>query len=150
MIINGALECGGSPSNWNGAANRANYYKDFAAKLGVNIVGEKLTCSDSTPFTASGSSGALALYWAPESGCTLVSWQTAYSALVEGDYNACKGMPASACNNGGSGGGSVTTAVPATTTQGLITSGPVVTTPGSGSVCSDPWGFYPHESDCQK
>ena len=68
MIINGALECGRSPSNRDGASNRANYYKDFAARLKVNIAGEHLTCRDSSAFSASGSSGALDLYWAPESG----------------------------------------------------------------------------------
>ena len=116
MIINGALECGGSPSNANGAANRANYYRDFAGRLGVNIAGEKLTCSDSTEFTSSGSSGALALYWAPESGCTLVTWQTAYSALVEGDYNACKGIPASDCSAVATTSGSIVTTTEATPT----------------------------------
>ena len=120
MIINGALECGGSPSNPNGATNRANYYRDFAGRLGVNIAGEKLTCSDSRQFTASGSAGALALYWGPESECTLVTWQTAYSALVEGDYNACKGLPKSNCS------------AEATTIESMVTTGAViipVTTP---------------------
>ena len=69
----------------------------------MNIAGEKLTCSDSEPFSTSGSAGALALYWAPETGCSLVKWQTAFSALVEGDYNACKGIP---CSGGAGGGGS--------------------------------------------
>jgi hypothetical protein len=30
-----------------------------------------------------------AIYWAPEQGCHLVGWQTAYSALVEGDHDLC-------------------------------------------------------------
>ena len=30
-----------------------------------------------------------AIYWAPEKGCRLVRWQTAYSALVEGDHHLC-------------------------------------------------------------
>ena len=130
MIVNGALECGGSPYNWNGATNRANYYKDFAGRLGVNIAGEKLTCSDSAPFPESGSSGAVALYWAPESGCTLVKWQTAYSALVEGDYNACKGLPASPCSSEATTGGTpiVTTGGSlATTTEALQTISPAGT-----------------------
>merc|ERR1719234_220553 len=91
MIINGALECGPSPTNPTGASNRANYYTDFAGRLGVDIAGEKLTCSDSSAFSDAGSAGSLALFWAPENGCSLVKWQTAYSALVEGDYAACKG-----------------------------------------------------------
>ena len=114
MIINGALECGHSPSNANGARNRANYYKDFANRLKVNIFGEKLTCSDSTPFSTSGSAGSLALYWAPENGCGLARWQTAFSALVEGDYHACKGSPCS-----GEVGGPETT--PAGAAQSFIT-----------------------------
>ena len=113
MIINGALECGSSPSNANGASNRANYYTDFAGRMGVDITGEKLTCHDSQPFADAGSAGGLALYWAPESGCSLVKWQTAYSALVEGDYNACKGIPADSC--GTPTGGPVATAGPTTT-----------------------------------
>ena len=117
MIINGALECGAGPSNPTGASNRANYYRDFAARMGVDISGEKLTCSDSQPFPDTGSAGSLALYWAPESGCSLVKWQTAYSALVEGDYSACKGLPAAPCGGASTGGG-VTTGGSAATTQG--------------------------------
>merc|ERR1711890_85568 len=64
---------------------------------GVDINGEKLGCSDSQAFSAGGSAGSLALYWAPESGCSLVKWQTAYSALVEGDYSACKGVTPTSC-----------------------------------------------------
>ena len=114
MIINGGIECGGSPANWNGAANRAKYYREFAGKLGVNIAGEKLTCSDSGTEWPSGSSGSVALYWGPNSGCTLVKWHTAFSALVEGDYNACKGLPASDCS------AVATTVVPVATTIGSM------------------------------
>ena len=92
MIINGALECGGFNQQ---AQNRATYYTDFAAKLGVDITGEKLLCNDMQQFTSAGSAGSLDLYWAPESNCQLVNWQTAYNALVEGDYNKCKGLPSS-------------------------------------------------------
>jgi len=97
MIINGAQECGRSPPNANGAKNRAKYYREYAAKLGVDITGEKLGCRDSQAFSSGGSAGSLALYWAPESGCSLVKWQTAYSALVEGDYSACKGVTPTSC-----------------------------------------------------
>merc|ERR1711884_141865 len=62
MIINGALECG----SWNQQAqNRATYYTDYAAKLGVDITGEKLTCSDMAQFSSSGSAGQMKLYWGP-------------------------------------------------------------------------------------
>ena len=92
MIINGGLECG---ANTNGASERVKFYEDFAGKLGVNIVGEKLTCSDSSAFSDTGSAGAVALFWNPDNDCSLVKWQTAFSALVEGDFNACKGIPCS-------------------------------------------------------
>ena len=90
MVINGGLECGPSPSNPTGAANRAMYYKSFSCRLGVDVSKEKLDCKDSRSFSSGGSAGSLGLYWAPETGCTLVSWQTAFSALVEGDYQACR------------------------------------------------------------
>ena len=65
-------------------SNRAKFYREFADKLGVNIVGEKLNCDNMLQF-GEGSSGVQALYWGPNVGCKLVKWQTAYSALVEGD-----------------------------------------------------------------
>jgi len=89
MIINGGIECGKYSQQ---AVRRATFYKEFAEKLGVNIVGEKLNCNDMLQF-GEGSSGVQALYWGPNVGCTLVKWQTAFSALVEGDYNKCKGLP---------------------------------------------------------
>ena len=111
MIINGALEC----SSWTQQAqNRATYYTDYAAKLGVDITGEKLTCSDMAQFSASGSAGQMALYWAPESSCSLVTWQTAYSALIEGDHAKCQGL-AHFCGSETTTGGSATTASVATT-----------------------------------
>ena len=91
MIINGALECGSSPSNPTAAGKRATYYKNFASRLGVDITGENLLCSSLSPFSSEGSAGKASLYWGPNSGCNLVTWQTAYSALVEGDYARCKG-----------------------------------------------------------
>jgi len=94
MIINGAIECG----KWSAQAkNRADFYGKFANQLGVNIAGEKLNCNDMRPF-GEGSSANQALYWGPSANCQLVTWQTAYSALVEGDYNRCKGLP-STCSS---------------------------------------------------
>ena len=43
-------------------------------------------------FSSAGSAGQMALYWAPESSCSLVTWQTAYSALIEGDHAKCQGL----------------------------------------------------------
>ena len=102
MIINGMLECGSSPSNPTAASNRAEYYRDFAGRLGVDITGEQLTCSNSDQFTEGGSAGSLTLYWNPDDGCNLVKWQTAYSALVEGDYQACMGNPSTGCGGSAS------------------------------------------------
>ena len=73
MIINGAQECGGSPPNGNGARNRADYYKKYAAQFNVNISGEKLDCGDMAAFDEQGSSNP-SLYWAAESGCTICKW----------------------------------------------------------------------------
>merc|ERR1712012_1509437 len=50
MVVNGALECGSSPSNPTGAANRAKFYRRFAKRFGLDISGEKLGCKDSKPF----------------------------------------------------------------------------------------------------
>merc|ERR1711971_417700 len=147
MIINGALECGPSPSNPTGASNRANYYTDFAGRLGVDIAGEKLTCSDSSAFSDAGSAGSLTLFWAPENGCSLVKWQTAYSALVEGDYAACNGEEpdCSGLVTGGGGGNpsplppTVATVEPVQPGQSLVTGDCV----GEGTVdgeWNDDWG----------
>merc|ERR1712129_70509 len=95
MIINGGIECGKDTLQ---AKNRAKYYTEFAEKLGVDITGEKLNCNDMQSFPATGSA-AMDLYWAPEQDCKLVSWQTAFSALVEGDYNKCKGIHSSCTSN---------------------------------------------------
>ena len=127
MIINGALECGPSPSNPTGASNRANYYTDFAARLGVDITGEKLTCSDSSAFPDAGSAGSLTLFWDPDNGCSLVKWQTAYSALVEGNYAACNGEQADCSGLATSGGGNPSPPPPSVATvepgQCLVTGG---------------------------
>ena len=89
MIINGALECGSYNLK---AENRAKYYKSYSEKLNVDVSGEKLLCNDMHPFSEEGSAGGIAMYWAPESQCSLVTWQTAYSALIDGDYSKCQGI----------------------------------------------------------
>merc|ERR1712156_175383 len=88
MAINGAIECGQSPGNSRASLNRQKAYKRFAKELGVSIAGEKLDCRDMQSFSAQGSANP-AIYWAPEQGCRLVRWQTAFSALVEGDHHLC-------------------------------------------------------------
>lgn len=92
-IINGGLECNkpdGRESNQ--AKNRIAYYKKFAWYLYVDFQNEALGCAKQQQFSAGGA-GALPIYWdkdwaAPYS-CKLVNYQTAHSALVEGEYVDC-------------------------------------------------------------
>lgn len=92
-IINGGLECNkedGKESKQ--ARNRIEYYKQFAWYLYVDYENEELGCSKQQQFSAGGA-GALPIYWdkdwvAPYT-CKLVNYQTAHSALVEGEYIDC-------------------------------------------------------------
>jgi len=88
MVINGGKECGPSPSNPTASANRQRYYQSFAEALSMDISGEKLDCIDMLPFSSSGSANP-AIYWEPEKNCQLVNWQTAFSALVDGNHQRC-------------------------------------------------------------
>ena len=146
MIINGAQECGGFNQQ---AQNRANYYTDYAQKLGVDITGEKLLCNDMQQFSEQGSAGSLDLYWAPESNCQLVNWQTAYNALVEGDFNKCKGLPSS-CSAVPSPAPAPAPA-PVTVPSPVSAPTPVPSPTSSSELCVlEPNGLYAHPSDCQK
>lgn len=92
-IINGGLECNtkdGRESNQ--AINRIEYYKQFAWYLYVDFENEALGCAKQKQFSAGGA-GALPIYWdkdwaAPYS-CRLVNYQTAHSALADGEYVDC-------------------------------------------------------------
>ena len=148
MIINGALEC----SSWTQQAqNRATYYTNYAAKLGVDITGEKLTCSDMAQFSSSGSAGQLKLYWAPESSCSLVTWQTAYSALIEGDHAKCQGLTPS-CGSETTTEGSATTSVTSetTTNSGTESTTECEATEPLKVICYYPnWPYYRNgKKDC--
>jgi len=92
-IINGGLECNtkdGKESKQ--ARNRIAYYKQFAWYLYVDYENEELGCARQQQFTAGGA-GALPIYWdkdwATPYSCKLVNYQTAHSALVEGEYIDC-------------------------------------------------------------
>ena len=153
MIINGGIECGGYNAN---SQNRARYYTDFAGRLGVDITGEKLLCNDMAQFSAQGSIGQKALYWSPNNNCKLGIWQTAYSSLIEGDYNKCKGL-APSCNSESIATTVATTAAAAVTTtasqQQTTTAAAVITeatTTSGGQICADPNGFYADPGDCSK
>jgi len=87
MAINGAYECN-SPSNAQ-SLNRQKHYKIYCDIFGVDYSIEKLGCASMGKFSSSGSANP-AIYWAPEQGCKLVGWQTAFSALVEGQHKKCK------------------------------------------------------------
>jgi chitodextrinase len=94
MIINGGIECG-SGADKPQALNRVAYYRQFANELQVPIPAtEQLSCANMQPFNANGA-GALLIYWelnwhaGSEYQCQLVSYQTAYSALIPGDYRRC-------------------------------------------------------------
>ena len=138
MIINGALECG----SWNQQAqNRATYYTQYAQQLGVDISGEKLLCNDMQQFSDPGSAGGIAMYWAPETQCTLVTWQTAYSALIEGDYSKCQGITPTC-------GTEISTTISAVTESSTTTSGTGTTEECTSTeplkvVCYYPnWPYY--------
>ncbi|MDF4004327.1 glycoside hydrolase family 19 protein [Luteibacter sp. PPL552] len=93
LIMNGGVECGGSGAEHAASANRITYYRAFAAKLGVPVPpDETLGCRGMKAFAENGA-GALPLYWEnnwrTEPGCQLVSYQTAFSALKDGDYVRC-------------------------------------------------------------
>ena len=90
LVINGAMECGPSPPNTQASYNRQKFYRQYSGyqKFDLDISGEKLDCGDMSPFSAGGAADA-AFYWDPSSGCGLVSWQTAFSALVDGNYQRC-------------------------------------------------------------
>ncbi len=97
-VINGGVECGHGETKQ--AANRVKYYKELAPYMGVPIgADEELGCADQGNFIKGGA-GALLIQWEDQWGydntrpngnfsCQLVGFQTAESALVEGDYVGC-------------------------------------------------------------
>jgi len=88
MIINGGIECG-KGSETAQAKNRADYYREFAKYLRVIVKGE-LGCARMKQFSESGGVGVYwEQDWSSKYHCKLVTYQTAYSALVPGDYVKC-------------------------------------------------------------
>jgi chitodextrinase len=97
-VINGGVECGHGETKQ--AANRVKYYREFAPLFEVPIGDdEELGCATQGNFTVGGA-GALLIQWEDDWGydpdrpmgnfrCQLVGYQTAESALVEGDYLRC-------------------------------------------------------------
>jgi len=91
MIINGGIECGHGYEKPQ-ATNRQNYYKNFAKFFKLDISGEELSCAHMKHFKKGGA-GSLHIYWdrewVKEYECQLVSYQTPFNALKEGDYVRC-------------------------------------------------------------
>ena len=100
QIINGGIECGGSNEHIQ-SQNRIDYYRAFANHLNVPVpADEVLGCANMQQFDAQGA-GSLNIYWEQDYGwkadtpgnqafaCKLVSYQTAYSALIPDDYLKC-------------------------------------------------------------
>ena len=107
----------------------------------ISSSGEKLLCNDMQQFSEAGSAGQLKLYWAPESGCSLVKWQTAFSALVEGDHAKCKGETPS-CNNeaasttSSSGSSETTSSITTGSSSTAVSTNPTTSSELIGSSCS--------------
>ncbi|PTC02454.1 carbohydrate-binding protein [Vibrio mediterranei] len=104
-IINGGIECGEQNKNKGQPVNRIRYWEGLAAHYQIPIEADETnTCWQQTPYGSLNLNGATdVLYtnweasWAyhadrPEGvsfECNLVGYQTAYSALVPGDYEKC-------------------------------------------------------------
>ncbi|BBM02073.1 chitinase [Microbulbifer sp. GL-2] len=99
-IINGAIECSKGSEDYR-SQYRMDYYQNFAEFLGVDIpADEELGCANMGQFQTGGSA-SLDIYWDKDwswsagnpnnksFACQLVNYQTAYSALNEGDYARC-------------------------------------------------------------
>jgi len=92
QIINGGIECGGSAEHIQ-SQNRINYYTEFANHFDVTIASDEVMgCAAMQQFNSDGAA-ALPIYWeidwANSNACQLVNYQTAFSALIEGDYVKC-------------------------------------------------------------
>ncbi|BCL71381.1 glycoside hydrolase family 19 protein [Vibrio nigripulchritudo] len=104
-VINGGIECGEHNKTKGQPVNRISYWEGLAAHYQIPIeADEKNTCYQQTPFGSlnlKGSTDVLYTNWDgnwkhyPERPggasfeCELVPFQTAYSALVPGDYEKC-------------------------------------------------------------
>ncbi|MCO1335104.1 chitinase [Microbulbifer sp. OS29] len=99
-IINGAIECSKGTEDYR-SEYRIEYYQRTADYFDVEIpADEELGCADMGQFQTGGAA-SLDIYWdkdwgwsadTPDNGsyaCQLVNYQTAYSALNEGDYAKC-------------------------------------------------------------
>lgn len=104
-IINGGIECGEQNKTKGQPVNRIRYWEGLAAHYQIPIEADEAnTCWQQTPYGSLNLNGATDVlytnweaswkYHADRPGgvsfeCNLVGYQTAYSALVPGDYEKC-------------------------------------------------------------
>ncbi|MFC3032749.1 chitinase [Pseudoalteromonas fenneropenaei] len=104
-IINGGIECGSQNRDKGQPVNRIRYWQGLANYYNIPIeTDEEDTCWQQTPYGSLNLNGATDVlytnwegdwaYYADRPGgysfeCKLVGYQTAYSALVAGDYEKC-------------------------------------------------------------
>ncbi|WP_408057232.1 chitinase [Veronia nyctiphanis] len=104
-IINGGIECGEQNKTKGQPVNRIRYWEGLAEHYQIAIgADEKNTCWQQTPYGSLNLNGATDVLYTNWDGnwkyyadrpegfsfeCELVGYQTAYSALVPGDYQKC-------------------------------------------------------------
>ncbi|TFF80901.1 carbohydrate-binding protein [Aeromonas taiwanensis] len=104
-VINGGIECGEQNRDKGQPVNRIRYWEGLAAHFGIPVLAdEKNTCWQQTPYGSLNLNGATDVLYTNWDGnwkyypdrpggysfeCELVGFQTAYSALVPGDYEKC-------------------------------------------------------------
>ncbi|WP_325893233.1 chitinase [Grimontia sp. NTOU-MAR1] len=104
-IINGGIECGEQNKDKGQPVNRIRYWEGLAKHFNIPIEADETnTCWQQLPYGSLNLQGATDVlytnwdgnwkYFADRPGgysfeCELVGYQTAYSALVEGDYEKC-------------------------------------------------------------
>jgi len=104
-VINGGIECGEQNKTKGQPVNRIRYWEGLSAHYQIPLESdEKNTCYQQTPYGSINLNGATDVlytnwdgnwkYYADRPGgasfeCELVGFQTAYSALVPGDYGKC-------------------------------------------------------------
>ncbi len=104
-VINGGIECGKQNEKKGQPVNRIRYWEGLAAHYQISVeADEKNTCYQQTPYGSLNLNGATDVLYTNWDGnwkyysdrpegfsfeCELVGFQTAYSALVPGDYEKC-------------------------------------------------------------
>ena len=97
MIINGGIECGGSKATAQ-AANRVKYYAGFMDYFGLQdkiVASHKdtsMSCANMLAFEPN-HGAAYPSYWEEDwsalGQCQLVTYETAFSGYLDGDYEKC-------------------------------------------------------------